>query len=323
MRDIGQAVRVNEYGGFYRRDGAGFLFGPVGKPVAYVNTPFAHASNGAVAMCVTADMEGVRVGPGEERWGQQFVLLAESPRQALAHWAAWVAKSHGSRIHEGALSGWNSWEFMGRQVSGTDVLAVAEAALKFPDQLRPAVIQIDAGYEDPAGMAKANDKFPEDLSFYAQRIFAAGARPGLFLDLLDKPSRTYSTAERTQHIQDIVKKGFTYLKILYRLADKAADGKRTRLEINRENYAAIRQAAGENVYLLAANSESDRAQLGAVDACRTAANVRTSAPGSTAYYAPIISKAGGLPLITTIISWGPTSPTSAKSPAAGRWCEHG
>ncbi len=35
----------------------------------------------------------------------------------------------------------------------------------------------------------------------------------------------------------------------------------------------MRQAAGENVYLLAANSESDRAQLGSVDACRTAANI--------------------------------------------------
>lgn len=273
LQEIAPAVRVNEYGGLYRRDGDGFLFGPVGTPVAYVNTLFKPASSGAVTMRVTADMDGVRVGPGEERWGQPFVLLAEPPRQALADWAEWVAESHGSRTRDGALSGWSSWEFMGRQVTGTDVLAVAEAVLKSPDQLRPAVIQIDAGYEDPAGRASTNDKFPEALSFYAQRIAATGARPGLFLDLLDKPSRTFSTAERARQVRDSVEHGFTYLKLLYRLSDKAADGQRTRLEIARDNYAAIRQAAGEQAYLLAANSEADRAQLGVVDACRTAANV--------------------------------------------------
>ena len=42
-------LNIHEYGGFYRRDGAGFLFGPVGAPVAFVDARVAPVANDKVS----------------------------------------------------------------------------------------------------------------------------------------------------------------------------------------------------------------------------------------------------------------------------------
>ena len=79
-----QPITAFEHGGFYRKDGKGFLFAPVGSPVAYVNASIKMIQEGRVAFSYTSDMSRVRIDPGETRWGQQVALLLEPPREALA-----------------------------------------------------------------------------------------------------------------------------------------------------------------------------------------------------------------------------------------------
>jgi len=273
LKNLDKSLLIHEYGGFYRRDGTGFLFGPVGRPEAYVNGLVDHAPGDRVRVSVRSEMNNIRIDPGETRWGQQVVLLFEPPRQALPKWADWVACTHGARTGKGALSGWNSWYFLARDVTGADVLAVAETALKNPDRFRPEVIQIDDGYQDPSGVAETNEKFPESLGFYARHIAATGARPGLFLSLQDNSHKVLPREEITRCIEEAVHGGFTYLKILHLGSEKLSEGKRTALELNRETAAAMRRAAGDGVYLLLSNGEPDRASLGTMDASRVGANV--------------------------------------------------
>ena len=269
-------LSVNEYGGCYRRDGSGFLFGPVGSPSAYVNASFEPSPDGGVAVKIIAEMSDVPVDPGETRWGQQVLLLFESPRLALSKWAEWVGQSHGARTDKGALSGWNSWYYLARDIAGSDILSIVDSASKNPDRLHPAVIQIDDCYLNPAGAVAANDKFPEGLAFYAKRIAETGARPGLFLDLWSGESRKWLSDERERLIRDTVATGFTYLKILYKFPGWESSGKQTRFEVARANYAAMRRAAGEAVFLHSSNGEPDRACVGAMDGGRVGANVKRS-----------------------------------------------
>ncbi|MEI6644859.1 MAG: histidine kinase [bacterium] len=270
---IDKPMSVHEYGGYYRRDGLGFLFGPVGSPSAYVNASFEPSPDGFMLLAISAEMSDVPVDPGETRWGQQVVLLFKPPRLALSQWAKWVGQSHGARTDKGALSGWNSWYYLARNITGSDLLAIVDSALKNPDRLHPAVIQIDDCYLNPAGSTETNDQFPEGLSFYAKRIAETGARPGLFLDLWSGESRKWLSAERERFIRDTADKGFTYLKVLYKFSGKVSDCKQTRFEAARANYAAMRRAAGEVVFLHSSNGEPDRACVGAMDGGRVGANV--------------------------------------------------
>lgn len=56
-----------------------------------------------------AEMSGVRVDPGETRWGQQVVLLVKNSLDALPRWAGWTGKSHYARAGSPALTGWGTW----------------------------------------------------------------------------------------------------------------------------------------------------------------------------------------------------------------------
>jgi signal transduction histidine kinase len=276
LADIREPQHVWEYGTLYRRDGTGFLFGPVGTPIAYLNTRVSHSGSSEVHINLTTQMSGVRVDAGETRWGQQVVVLLEPPRPALARWAEWVGKSHGARTAKGALSGWSSWYFLAGNVTGKDVLDVADAALQSADRLHPGVIQIDEGYENFRGLEETNEKFPEGLAYYAQRIAATGARPGLQLGLPAKRGEPTTVdpagwAALEQRIRHAVRGGYTYLKInFYGLEIKHGDNpKQTTFEVMREGFAGLREAAGDATYLLYCDFQPDRATVGLVDASRT------------------------------------------------------
>ncbi len=269
LGDIGAPLDIFEYGGFYRRDGTGFLFGPVGTPLAYLSARVAALGKGRAVLTLTADMSGVRVGPGQTRWGQQAALFAEPPGAALARWTEWVAKTHGTRVAKGALSGWNSWYYLERDVTGKDVLNVAAAVGKSNGHLRPDVVQIDRYSSTnmfPGAPLEANVKFPEGLPFYAKSIAATGARPGLKLEFQFPPGDTEAIVAE---VRRAVQAGFTYLKIGYVFTGDVHGGTDTAFETYRENMKEIRRAAGDDAYILFSGTEPDRAMLGAVDACRT------------------------------------------------------
>ena len=268
-----QPLGVFEVGGFYRRDRSGFLFGPVGTPIAYVHAHIATGPEGRVAFTVTADMSRVRVDSGETRWGQQVALLLEPPQKALSRWTEWVAATHEARTDKGSISGWNSWQFLGGQVSGADVLEVVESARRFPDFLRPAVVQIDGGYEDPEGVKESNERFPDGLDFYAKRIASIGARPGLLLESLSPQGNFIPWEESANHARDLVGKGYSYFKLNTQKITQYVPGneRQTSFEAIRDGFAAIRKAVGEDTYLLNNDLKPNRAAVGHVDAHRIGA----------------------------------------------------
>ncbi len=304
---LNKGVNIREYGGLYRKDGTGLLFGPVGEPVAYLNHRIVFGGNGHVAFSLSSDMSGVRVDPGESRAGQQAVLLFEARHQALARWTDWVAKTHGSRTGKGALAGWCSWYFLINNVKGSDVLGVVDAVKKQPDRLRPSVIQIDDGYQDIDGKWDASAKFPEGMAYYARRIAETGARPGLWMAMtmigikhpwlqdaanreavwgnafklesqyrpdqtgwLD-PTHPRAKAHIAERIRHAVANGFTYLKLDFNNIGGGGwyEQKKTSFQILREHYANMRAAAGEDTYILFCDQQPNRAVLGLVDATRT------------------------------------------------------
>jgi signal transduction histidine kinase len=269
LNEMYTPVMVYEYGGFYRKDGKGFLFGPVGAPAAYVEASVNHQGEGKVAFAFSSEMSGVLVKPGETRWGQQVALFTESPRKALPRWADWVAKTHQARTDKGALAGWNSYSFHGEDIKGSDVLSEVEAVLTSRGRLRPNVMEIDSGYDDEQNIMfpRTNPKFPEGLGFYARRIASTGARPGIILNFAG-----YSGFDMlAQQIRLGVEMGFADIKINrtgLSIPDEALK-ERTLFEYKREGFAKLREAAGEGTYLLYNESRPERVTVGMVDANRT------------------------------------------------------
>ena len=80
LGSIRSPLEVLETGAFYRRDGVGFLFAPVGEPIAYLKSRVTYAGKGRVSLDIAVEMSGVQVDPGETRWGQQAILLMEKPQ---------------------------------------------------------------------------------------------------------------------------------------------------------------------------------------------------------------------------------------------------
>ena len=269
--ELARPLDVHEAGGFYHRSGQGFWFGAVGTPTAYVNARFVPAANGRAGFNLTSEMSGVRVDPGEIRWGQQAVVLVEAPEQAVARWAEWVGKTHGARTSKGALAGWNNWNFIKHKDLGKEVLEVVAAVRESDGRLRPGVIQMET--MTPCGQDVLDAPWLPEV---AQHVGGIGARFGLRLAF--EPSlnpalegRPMEIGEITAAVRRAVHGGFNYLKISCGPAPKRVAGeKRSAFEIQRDIWSAIRQAAGEETYLLfcGAAYRPDRAVVGCVDASR-------------------------------------------------------
>ena len=272
LNEITTPLEVREAGGFYRGDGAGFLFGPVGTPTAYLAARFTPVQRGRMSFSLIADMSGARVGPGETRWGQQVALLMDKPERAMARWTEWVGTTHGARTSKGALSGWNSWNFRTYKTTDGELLKVAETVQRSAGRLRPEVIQID----DAAEPARAALDAPWRVQV-ASCVGETGARFGLRLNFERNPPAEAAAglAAITATIRRAVQSGFSYLKISCpRAVERGPDEKRTAFEIYRDDWAAIRRAAGEDTYLLYAGGGDvpDRATVGRVDASRIASD---------------------------------------------------
>ena len=190
----------------------------------------------------------------------------------MARWAEWVGTTHGARTSKGALSGWNSWNFRTHKTTDSELLKVAEAVQRSAGRLRPEVIQIDDVVEPARAALDAPWR-----ELVASRVGETGARFGLRLNFERNPPAEDAAglAAITATIRRAEQRGFTYLKISYpRAVERAPDEKRTAFEIYRDDWAAIRRAAGEDTYLLYAGGGDvpDRATVGSVDASRIASD---------------------------------------------------
>ena len=130
LREIFHPVTIHEHGGCYHSSGQGFLFAPVGEPVAFVTGRLARFGAGKMYLTYTAEMSRVRVDPGQTRWGQQVVLWQQPPQKALPLWAKWTGDSHGARTSNRALTGWGSWYSFNANVTSKDILAQVDVVKK-------------------------------------------------------------------------------------------------------------------------------------------------------------------------------------------------
>ena len=264
-------LSILEAGALYDTDARGLFFGPVGTPVTYLNCRIANAGNQRATLDLDCAMDSVEVLAGETRWGQQVMLSLERPQAAQDRWISWVAESHRARPPREPMSGWLSWYWLGTKVSESNLIEVADFAAQSGGMLRPGVIQIDDNYQRTDGQLGFNEKFPSGMQSVASKIAASGALPGLMLQPHgDDPENVRQFLEAIRHA---VTNGFRYLKIANFVTPTGNKEKQTFFERKRAFYQAIREAAGEDAYLLAATYGTDRACVGAMDACR----VRSSA----------------------------------------------
>ncbi|MEI6970224.1 MAG: sensor histidine kinase [bacterium] len=267
VSDIVTPLSIHECGTLYRPDGNGFLFGPIGTPIAYVNTSLSHFKDGKFMLSVSADMGSVLVEPGETRWGQQVLILVEPPQTAVARWTDWVAITHGALKSPGAMSGWNESNTAFHRKDATKELPAAVDVVRTAGgRLRPQVIRLN----DPLAGVLAAEWQPAAVMLTAK----AGARPGVRLDPGGEIGviTRYDTTNITGAVRLAVQRGFRDLEIASPPPDMPApDGRRTSFEHSRDWWTAIRKAAGADVHLMCNDNGPNRAAVGLVDACRTGA----------------------------------------------------
>ncbi len=259
-------LSIHEQGMLYRPDGAGFVFGPVGKPVSYTNFSWSMVGDGIIGMNAGSSMDGVSVEPGETRWAQEVALVPGKPTAALSYWAEAVARSHSARTRAGALAGWNNWNYLAKKDISRELVDVTKIVRESAGRLRPGVIQMDYNWQDASLTKTLGSTWVPECR---KNISEIGARFGTHIGVggVGWPGLK-GLPQLTETVSRSVTSGFSYLKVFYPPTQVTGDGRRTAFEIYREHWAAIRKAAGEDAYLLFCDYEPNRAAVGWVDASR-------------------------------------------------------
>lgn len=250
---------LRECGGFYRRDGVGFFFGPAGTPTAYLNARFAREAEARVAMDIVADMSRVRVDHGETRWGQEVALVLRPPEAAIPHWVGMVAASHGARPLKKGLSGWSNGTPLEKVNVQAELGLLIDRMGQPSDPLHLGLIQI-GGEDGQTATAEMLDQ--TWLRDDARRIAAAGTRFGLHLAI--PPGDRKAIANAALRAKEA---GFTALAI-ERPSLVAKETKETTFEALRADLSAVRETVGDGTLLTYAGNAPERAVVGVVDACR-------------------------------------------------------
>ncbi|MEN9469606.1 MAG: hypothetical protein RL630_1339 [Verrucomicrobiota bacterium] len=259
--DLENPIMLWEEFGVYRKDGAGVFIGPVGEPVAYVRAKISRDS-----IFVEPEMLPSVIPPGKLRWGQQVGLFFEPPWQAMCRWADWVARTHGARTSQGAITGWMD-AFSDIQRTEKEVGAAIDCVRTSRSAPRPQAIVLDQVLDSPG---QSPENISRQLPRFAERIAAVHAMPGLRLTLDDNSKQP---EENLGTIRDSVAMGYRFLKLLYNFSATGTEEQNlTVFERNRKQFQEIRSAAGESTYLLSCNIRAKRAGLGFVDSTRSGPN---------------------------------------------------
>lgn len=207
--------------------------------------------------------------------------------------------------------GWNSWDYYSGAVtrSAMDDNLAAGVQL-FGEAFR--VLVIDEGWEQQWGSWDANAKFPEGLADFCRHVKAAGrvpgiwtapllvntynplflAHPGWFAARADGQLCTDSYSygpmayldptqpEVIDHIGSVFRRlravGFEYFKVDFTQcilrAERFADPRVGRADLVRRAFAAIREAIGQEAYLLACGAPYESV-TGLVDGVRTTGDI--------------------------------------------------
>lgn len=251
-------------------------------------------------------LDGVPLGPGEERTLEPFWLATGEPGPLYGEYASrWGAES-GARSRTPTPAGWCSWYHYRNEVTPMDVRAnLAEAAAHGLE-----VVQIDDGYQERiGGWLSPRASWSEGTAALADEIRAGGLRAGIWTApfLVDEkrpldglaPAAVLGRAMHnprwwggwalaldtthpavldhlTQTFAALTAQGFEYHKIDFLYA-AALPGRRsapamTRAQALRAGLEAIRLGTGDDAFLLACGSPFGPA-VGLVDAMRVSPDV--------------------------------------------------
>ena len=133
------------------------------------------------ALSLTFDLEATELAPGEQLELPPILLLAgQDPQDLAGVYAATVASEMKARVPGHTPTGWCSWYYFYNTVSEANVVANLDEMVR---EEHPAeYVQIDDGFQSFTGdWLVPNEKFPSGMKALADRIRAAGYKPGLWL----------------------------------------------------------------------------------------------------------------------------------------------
>ncbi len=237
----------------------------------------------------------------------QWFLAYGEQQQVLARYAELLANTLGVRGQQPAPRVWCSWYSYYSDISESKMLETIAGLQGLPFE----VFQLDDGWQQNMGDWEPNHKFPSGMSTIALRAQSQGLTPGLWLaPFIARPSSSlfkehpdwflrdeqgelvsagsnwggYYALDVTlpavqNWLQSLIQKvrgwGYRYLKLDFLFA-AALPGKRhaneSREEAYREALRIIREAAGDDVYILACGAPII-ASLGLVDGLRIGPDV--------------------------------------------------
>ncbi|NQU41738.1 alpha-galactosidase [bacterium] len=267
-----------------------------------------------------------RVAPGREvRTAAVVALSGGSGAELLSEFGALWGELIDRKPSRAPQVGWNSWDYYSGAVTRAAMDEnLAEGRRLFGEKFQ--VLAIDEGWERQWGDWQANGKFPEGLDDFCRHVKEQGAIPGvwtapmlvntynpLYLEHPDWFGRradgqiredTYgygpmvyldpTEPEVLDHLRCVFTRlrraGVEYFKVDYcqcilkveRFADRAVP----RVDLLRRVFRTIREAIGEEAYLLSCGSPFESV-FGIADAVRTTSDIHI-------YWGHILRNAGAL-----------------------------
>ena len=297
-----------DFGGiFHVASQAGLFAGFTGPGYAFGDI-CVKAQPGEGGFYLRSRMDGVLVEPGETRQSETAVLFVGKPIETSCQWAKSAAEAMGGVRLSRPFSGWCSWYTLGENVSEADVdhaireyaqLPVKTDVLQIDGGYEKCWGDWEANERFPSGMKAVSDKIRAAgfmpgiyLAPTAADVKSSAYRnhPEWFQWLDDgSPANTMFDGQRvhfdpthpdvkafifdTAHKQafdwgfDYIKYDFTYTLEL-NSGLEFYDPKATIFQIQRETYRLIREAIGNDKYLLACVGEPGRYAIGYADAAR-------------------------------------------------------
>ena len=184
-------------------------------PNAMLSFSLEHRGSGeSVDLVIAADTragdQAVQVSPGESfSLGAIAIIVQQgNPVDTLITYARVIAAHNHIEVRGAPPTGWVDWYFAKGNISGQDILDNIEIIAREFKEFGLEYIQIDSGWQRgietsppphnvvAGGPWEPNSKFPRGMKWFAERIRAAGFKPGLWI----RPFQAVKGApEREEH----------------------------------------------------------------------------------------------------------------------------
>lgn len=165
------------------RSGESLCVGFVSAAAAFGAVLVGHDAERVTALEATCDFDGVTLPPGARLASEALWMAADYDEHALLErWADGLGREMKARVAQRSPLGWCSWYEDFRAVSEDGVLRNLEAMGRLSARLPFECAIVDDGWQKEIGdWRQWNGKFAGGMRQLADRIRAAGIRPGIWL----------------------------------------------------------------------------------------------------------------------------------------------